>query len=227
MRRPTPRHAVLLALVAALLAGCGTVPSTDIQIPLTARPPVDDKSGFNNGGIFRPSRGLAIFEDRRARFVGDNLTVNLVERGSATRKSETKESRAASAEVNVPTPMVLGKTPSALGETVWNPESSSTQNFSDNDTNSNTITGTVTVTVVEVLENGNLVVAGEKRISVNNDTEYIRLAGVVNPMYISASNTIDSTRLADAKIESKNAQGLDAAQVTSIFARFFLTLVPF
>lgn len=61
----------------------------------------------------------------------------------------------------------------------------------------------------------------------NNDTEYIRLAGVVNPSQVSAANSISSTQLADVQIESKNAQGLDKAHMTSMLARFFLTLLPF
>ncbi len=223
----TKLFAGLLAVGTTLLAGCSSVPSTSIQQPLSARPAPDIQPALSSGSIFRPGRGMALFEDRRARYVGDILTVNLVEKTSANRKSETNESRAASASVNIPTPTVLGYSPNVIGATAWEPDASSTQAFKDNDTNSNTITGSITVTVVEVLENGNLRVAGEKRISVNNDTDYIRLAGVVNPYHISANNVVDSTRLADATIESKNAQGLDSAQVVSMMARFFLTLVPF
>jgi len=81
--------------------------------------------------------------------------------------------------------------------------------------------------VVEVLENGNLVVAGEKQVSINADTEYIRLAGVVNPAQLTRANVIDSTQLADVQIESKNSQRLDTAQLGSMMARFFLTVLPF
>jgi len=124
-------------------------------------------------------------------------------------------------------PTILGHTPGWLGPTSWNHDASADQSFKDKDSNSNSISGTITVTVVEVLENGNLMVAGEKRISINNDTEYIRLSGVLNPMHISANNVVDSTRLADTQIESKNAQSLDTAQMVSLFARFFLTLLPY
>lgn len=217
-----------LVATAALLAGCNTVPSTNIKQPLTA-PPQQPAVSVGNGAIFQPNRGLALFEDRRARNIGDTLTVNLVERTSATRNSQTTEDRSASADINVPAPRVFNKTPQVLGvgTTSWNPSSEMNQEFKDNDSNSNTFSGAITVTVIEVLPNGNLRVSGEKQLSVNNDTDYIRLTGVVNPAYLSSTNSINSTQLADAQIESKNSQGLDQAQLASMFARFFLTLMPF
>jgi flagellar L-ring protein precursor FlgH len=64
-------------------------------------------------------------------------------------------------------------------------------------------------------------------VAINSDTEYIRLAGVVNPSQISSTNTVNSTQLANAQFESKNSQSLDKSQVGSMLARFFLTVLPF
>ncbi|HRH79792.1 MAG TPA: flagellar basal body L-ring protein FlgH [Thiobacillaceae bacterium] len=216
-------------LLIGSLAGCSVAPSTDIKQPLTAKPKPPVSATENNGAIFQPNKAVRLFEDRRARQVGDTLTVNLVENTSATRKSETTETREASADINVPTPTVLGRTPPGIlaGDTTWNPESDSTQTYKDNETNSNTFKGSITVTVTEVLDNGNLVVAGEKRIAINNDSEYLRLAGVVNPAYITSANTVNSTQLADVQLESKNSQGIDKSQLSSMLARFFLILMPF
>lgn len=222
------KAAWILAVAGVIwLAGCNTVPATSIKQPMTAQPVVTASAAENNGAIFQSRQGLALFEDRRARHVGDTLTVNLVEKTSATRKSETTEARSASADMNIPVPKVLGKKLPVIGETTWGPDASSSQSFKDNDTNSSTINGAITVTVIEVLGNGNLRVSGEKQIAVNNDTDYIRIAGVVNPSNISAANTVNSTQLAEVQIESKNAQGLDYAQMTSMMARFFLTMLPF
>jgi len=80
---------------------------------------------------------------------------------------------------------------------------------------------------VDELDNGNLAVAGEKQVGLDNDTQYIRLAGVVNPRDIGQNGTIDSTKLADVKFESKGATGLDRSNLTSMMARFFLTILPF
>lgn len=213
-----------LALVA--LAGCSNVPSTNIRQPFTAAPPSSAKFTENAGAIFQSGRGIAFFEDRRARHVGDVLTVNLIENTTASRNTSTTEDRKASADINVPVPKVFGKSPN-LGVTGWAPESSAKQEFKDNESNTHSFKGSITVTVVEVLPNGNLRVAGEKQVGINNDTEYVRLTGVAAPYLISASNTINSTQLADVQLESKNSQGLDQAQVASMFARFFLTMLPF
>ncbi|NTV95914.1 MAG: flagellar basal body L-ring protein FlgH [Thiobacillus sp.] len=225
MSKPLTR--LLPILAPAVLAACASAPSTNIQQPLTARPQPVAPVAENNGAIFQANRGLALFEDRRARNIGDTLTVKLVEKTEAKRKSETKEDRSAKADLNVPVPTVLGKKPPIIGATTWAPESSSNQNFKDDETNTNSVTGAITVTVVDVLANGNLLVSGEKQVAVNNDTEYVRLAGVVNPRDISREGTVNSTQVADAKIESKNSQSIDSAQLVSMLARFFLTVLPF
>lgn len=220
------RTGLAMALAMAL-GGCTVAPSTDIQQPLTARPQPPAAVAENSGAIFQPNRAVRLFEDRRARQVGDTLTVNLVENTSATRKSETTETREATADISVPQPVIAGKWPDGIGASTWNPESDISQTFKDNETNSNTFRGAITVTVTEVLDNGNLRVAGEKRIAINNDTEYLRLAGVVNPAHITSTNTVNSTQLADVQLESKNSQGIDKSQLSSMLARFFLVLFPF
>lgn len=224
-------HTFLLLAAALVLAGCATPPATAIKQPLDARPPAASLGETNTGAIFQsgasqPRPGLALFEDRRARYVGDTLTVNLVEKTEVKRKSETTDERKVNGSIDIPKPILLGKG-RGIGATTWEPAAANKQEFKDNETNSNSVTGSITVTVVEVLANGNLVVGGEKQVAVNGDTEYIRLAGVVNPSQISAGNTINSTQLANVQFESKNAQGLDKSQLVSLMARFFLTVLPF
>lgn len=212
--------------LAILLAGCSVAPATSIKQPLSARPQAPAPVADSNGSIYQAGQGAALFEDRRARRVGDTLTVRLVEKTEAKRKSETKEEREATANISVPGPTLLGQR-RGIGDTSWSPSSTTTQDFTDDETNSNSVSGSITVTVLEVLPNGNLMVAGEKQVAVNNDTEYLRLAGVVNPRDITREGTVNSTQLADAHIESKNSQSLDKSQLASMMARFFLTVLPF
>jgi len=230
------RVAWLAMGMALLLSACATPPDTAIKQPLRTLPPATAAlPEDNNGSLFRaapaPSRpAMALFEDRRARYVGDTLTVNLVERSEARRRSETTDERKANANVNIPAPVVLGRNLPVIGTdgvTRWEPSASNKLEFKDNETNSNSVSGSITVSVVEVLANGHLVVAGEKQVAVNNDTDYIRLAGIVNPAQISAANTVSSTLLANVQIESKNSQSLDKSHLTSLMARFFLALLPF
>jgi flagellar L-ring protein precursor FlgH len=227
------RFALFLLLILVMLAGCATAPpSTAIKQPLSIRPEAIAAAPANNGAIFQPAPsqarpGMSLFEDRKARYVGDTLTVNLIEKTEAKRKSETADDREASATLDIPTPKILGKTPNLIGSTAWSPSGTSSLAFTDNETNSNSFTGSITVTVVEVLPNGHLVVAGEKQVAINSDTEYIRLAGVVNPHQITSSNSINSTQLANTQLESKNNQSIDKSQIGSMLARFFLTVLPF
>lgn len=226
-------HAAAL-LLAAALAGCANVPETRITTPLTARPAPATAAADNNGAIFQAAAqpvapGGGLFADRRARRVGDILTVNLVERTEARRRSESTDERKSNANIDIPVPTVLGHTPpEALlrGATTWQPQASNKIELKDNETNSNQVSGAITVTVVEVLDNGNLRVAGEKQVRINQDTEFIRLAGVVNPHHITLANTVQSTQLADVQLESTNAQRFDRSQFAGILARFFLALMP-
>ena len=91
----------------------------------------------------------------------------------------------------------------------------------------NAFNGNITVTVIEVLANGNLLVSGEKQVSIGAGTEYIRLSGVVNPYFISTANTISSANVADARIEYKESGVISEAQVMGWLARFFMSVLPF
>jgi len=224
--------AFTLLVLAALLTGCvSATPETRIKQPLTMRPSTPPLAS-ENGAIFQTNSvaarsGMNLFDDRRAKRVGDTLTVNLVEKTEAKRKSETTDERKANGSIDVPVPTILGKTPPVIGATSWDVASGNKIELKDNEANTNSVSGSITVTVVEVLANGNLLVAGEKQVRINQDTEYIRLGGVVNPALLTASNTINSTQLADVQLESTNSQQFDKSQLAGIMARFFLTLLPF
>ena len=234
----TLRNALPL-LMLALLAGCNTDPSTNVAQPMTARPMPVAQAPARDGSIYRVADARPLFEDRRARFVGDTLTVNIVERSNATKSIDESNERTGSVDVSVPTPTLFGLTPKCIPrnvpgftrgnnlDTSVTADSDISYDSAESNTNRNTITGTITVTVIEVLPNGNLLVSGEKQIAVNQNTEFIRLSGVVNPININAANAVNSTQLADARIESKGKQSMDTAQIVSLLSRFFISLVPF
>ncbi|MCV5919962.1 flagellar basal body L-ring protein FlgH, partial [Escherichia coli] len=66
---------------------------------------------------------------------------------------------------------------------------------------SNSISGYITVEVIEVLANGNLVIRGEKWMTLNTGDEYIRLSGTIRPDDINFDNTIASNRVSNARIQ--------------------------
>ncbi len=166
-----------------------------------------------------------MFEDRRARYVGDTLTINIVEKTQASKKSDTKAERSQAVDVSVPTVVGLpfkGVQGLTLGADSGNKFSGKGENTSSND-----FTSTITVTVIDVLPNGNLLVSGEKLLGLKEGEEFIRFSGVVNPTTITGANSVQSTQVADARMEFKANGFLDTAQVMGWLSRFFLTVMPF
>jgi len=230
MRNLTKWVAVLTLL---LVVGCVS-PKTTIQTPMTARPADRVVLPPHNGAIFQAGRNEhPLFEDQRARNVGDILTINIVETTTANQNASNSVSHAGSSSISTPT--VTGS-PFGKTKNLLNPftlSTSSTGNLADKSANTgaNTFTGTITVTVVEVLPNGNLLVGGEKLVAINQSHEHIRLSGVVNPATIINSTngfTVQSTQVADVHIEYKNANNnMDKAQLMGMLGRTFLSFLPF
>lgn len=220
------RAASLLGTIAGLLlSGCvSTIPPTGVHQPMTARPEASKVAPLANGAIFQ-NGARPLFEDRRARYVGDTLTINLVEKTAAQKKSSANAERNHDIGLSVPTIVgVPGKGAQGMSVEV---ESSNKFEGKGDAAATNDFTGTITVTVIEVLPNGNLMVSGEKMIAINQGEEFIRFSGVVNPLYVSGANTIPSTQVADARIEYKANGYIDSAQTMGWLARFFLTFLPF
>ena len=220
------RRLTLLCVVAAALSGCvTTTPPTAVHQPMTARPPAGNDVLPRNGAIYQASYARPLFEDRRARLVGDTLTVNIVENTQAGKKSNTSAERSQALDVSVPTIAGIGGK-SFQGLTIDASHDSKFSGKGQSEAN-NTFSGTITCTVIEVLPNGNLLVSGEKLVAINQGEEFIRFSGVVNPAYIGAANAVNSTQVADARIEYKANGFIDSAQVMGWLARFFLTFLPF
>jgi len=206
------------------LAGCGTTPTSIVQQPTTARPlPLPTKAP-NNGAIIQPTAFRPLFEDRSARLVGDMLTIAINEKTQAGKQASSNGSK--TGEVDSSISYVSGlplKTLQGLGV---NAASSAEYEDASKLDSSNTFSGSVTVTVIEVLPNGNLVVAGEKQIGLDKGTEYIRLSGVVQPDTIQAGNIVSSAKVADARIEYRTSAKFDQAEMMGWLARFFLSFIP-
>jgi len=219
------KRALSVLLLGLVVSACTTVPPTNVHQPMTARPAPRQESQAATGSIFQAGAARTLFEDRRARYVGDTLTIGIAETTNASTKSNTKASRGGSISASVPTITGLpGKTFQGMGLSA---ESAVSHDGKGEAAANNVFTGTITVTVIEVLPNGNLLVSGEKQVSIGAGTEYIRISGVVNPYFLNAANTISSTQVADARIEYKESGVISEAQVMGWLARFFLSALPF
>lgn len=219
--------APLLMYGLAALAGCAMVsPPPQVYQPMTATPQPAPPPPPADGAIFHAGNArMSLFEDRRARRVGDVLTIRIEEKTTASKSSSSDASRTGSTSLSVPT--IYGLPGKSFQGASLDAKSGNTFEGKGSSASNNVFTGDVTVTVIKVLGNGNLLVSGQKQISINQGTEYIRFSGVVNPTTIDGSNTVSSTKVADARIEYKGSGYIDEAQTMGWLARFFLSVLPF
>jgi flagellar L-ring protein precursor FlgH len=203
------------------LAGCATAPTSIVQGPTSARPMLVEAAPATNGAIYNANSYRPMFEDRRARHIGDLLTINIVERTTANKAGTSSGNKTGSASFAAP-----GVIQSAIGASVAL-ESETKFSDGDNQSASNNFSGTLGVTVTEVLPNGNLIVAGEKQVAMNKGVEFIRFSGMVSPDTIQPGNIVSSTVVADARVEYRTNSRIDRAEVNSMLSRFFLSMLPF
>ena len=214
-----------MMLAGGLLGACTTVPPTNVHQPMTARPAARTENLAATGSIYQAGVSRTLFEDRRARYVGDTMHITISEATNASTKSNTNASKTTAVSASVPT--VSGLPGKSLQGLALDASSSNTLAGKGDAAANNVFNGTITVTVIEVLPNGNLLVSGEKQVSIGAGTEYIRLSGIVNPYFINAANTISSGNVADARIEYKESGVISEAQVMGWLSRFFLSFLPY
>lgn len=215
-----------LAIVFLLFtAACSTVPPTQVHQPMSARPVLREPMPLATGSIYQAGNSRPLFEDRRARFVGDTITVRITENTTATKKASNKLDRSNSQKAAVDS--FLGLPLSGLTGLALDASSSTNFNGKGEAANNNAFNGSMTVTVIDLLPNGNLLVSGEKQISIGEEQEFVRLSGVVNPTFVDATNSVDSSRIADARVEYKSSGQVSEGQMMGWLARFFLSVLPF
>lgn len=221
------KRLLLLLSMAAGLSACDTLPKRDPDFapvqPADLRPPPQ-----SNGAIYQAGYDMRLFEDHAARRVGDILTIKLKEATSAKKKADSSESKQTNVSVKAPTlfgvaaATVFGHSP----ETEI--DASRTFQGQGDAQQSNSLTGDISVTVVEVLPNGNLKVRGEKRVALTDGDEFVRVSGIVRPIDIDTSNSLSSSKLADATIMYTGEGALaDSAKVGWIGRILLSPLFPF
>jgi flagellar L-ring protein precursor FlgH len=216
----------LIAVVAALaLSACAVAPTTIVQQPTVARPQPELVPVPANGAIFQAASYRPLFEDRRARMVGDILTIAINERTSAGKQASSAASKSSQLDFGIP--KLFGVSSSLLGNLGISTSLDASAADKGAVASSNNFTSVITVTVTDVLANGNLVVSGEKQIALDKGVEYVRFSGVVRPDSITAGNIVSSTQVADARVEYRTDTRVDTAAVVSSLARFFLSVLPF
>ncbi len=222
------KYAVVAVLL--LIGGCASAPRPhDNYHPTLPSPQADVPA--SNGSIYQASNDIRLFEDVKARRVGDVITVVLKESTSASKSAKTTADK--EQETSIASPTVFGATPTfnapgilpldsnrnntlaagLSGSRAFEGEADSSQ--------SNSLSGSITVTIADVLPNGNLVVRGEKWLTLNQGEEFIQISGMVRPQDIGTANTILSTQIADARITYSGKGFLADSNQMGWLARFF------
>lgn len=224
-----------------LLGACASAPQPKPNDPSFA--PVQPGALMppppSNGSIYQQGYGMSLWEDQRARRVGDVITVMLQEQTVSTKKSGTTIKK--DSKTDMPAPTVMGMSPAiktpGLITGVTDAASLTLENSADakrefsgsgDSGQSNKLQGSITVTVADVLPNGVLVVRGEKWMTLTNGEEFIRIQGLVRTSDIRPDNSVLSTRLADARITYSGTGELADAAHQGWLSKFFnSTLWPF
>ena len=218
----------LLASAAAVaLAGCETLnarPAVDVAEPTSVRPQPVARPVVSNGAIFQASLYRPVFEDHRARLIGDTLTVQIAEKVSASQKSTSSIDKSGALSAGITAfPLV---SPNSFGRAAVGGTSSNKFDGKGSTENTNDFSGTITATVTEVLPNGHLLIAGEKQIGVNHNVDVLRFSGQVDPRAIQPGNSVLSAQIANVRIEHRGRGAQAEAQGIGWLSRFFLNVLP-
>ena len=177
----------------------------------------------SNGAIFSTSSSGIFSSDRRAKKVGDILSVTLSETFSSNKAvtNSSGKTDTIGAEVG---PTGILRNFAGLGGSA-----SKTNSFSGSmaTNQSNSLSGTLSATVVRVFPNGNLEIKGQKKLRITEGTEYIRLSGIIRPQDISTTNSVSSAKIAEAQIEYVGAGILDSATKPGWGSIIFRAISPF
>ncbi|MGB0893980.1 MAG: flagellar basal body L-ring protein FlgH [Parashewanella sp.] len=215
----------LFILLVIGLTGCNSTPRKPIPDDPFYAPVIPEAAPTKvepTGSIFMDGQVSGLYSDIRAHKVGDIITVNLVESTKA-KKSANNEIKKGSDSTLDPLAF-LGQNATINGQRIdfKYKDSFNTKREAGAD-QSNSLNGNISANVIKVLSNGNLMIRGEKWISINSGDEFIRVTGIVRSEDISPNNTIESQRIANARIQYSGTGSFADSQKVGWLNKFFLS----
>lgn len=220
-----------IATVAAL-SGCSTTQNKHVvrDDPYYAPiyPEETQSQMVATGSLFNTQFSNDLYADKKALRVGDIITVVLRETTQATKAANSTLEK--DSEVSVDPLIGLGGNAINIGSEAIQFSSGSASSFEgDSQANqSNSLFGNISVNVTRVLPNGNLVIRGEKWLTLNTGEEFIRLEGLVRPQDVKADNTVESNRVANARIQYSGKGDQQEVQSAGWLTSFFMSaIMPF
>ncbi|HIJ83499.1 MAG: flagellar L-ring protein [Magnetococcales bacterium] len=224
-----PRSVVPIILVAAAtLSGCGmTRASARPPEPVAIiRPTPPEVFAPNKGSIWQSSRENALFEDKKARYVGDIVKVTIQETqifgSGATTNISKKDGNSLSLTGGLPTTNLLKGDLAALADIALDADGNS--NAVGNNSRRSNMRADVSCIVTEVLANGNMRIEGRRDMTIGNENQFLIISGIVRPDDITAANTVSSEKIADSRIEYSGEGDISDVQRPNMFFRALSTL---
>ncbi|AJQ96776.1 flagellar basal body L-ring protein FlgH [Gynuella sunshinyii] len=211
-------------LLTISMVGCSTYPKYRAMPNDPDFAPVPSESLIPpptpSGSIYNAASGLQLYGDKKARRVGDIITIELDEKTVSKKSSATTTKKNSS--TSIANPVISGGAVNVSGLSM-DAQLSGERDFSGSGqaNQSNSLQGYITVTISEILPNGVLRVRGEKWMTLNQGDEYIRISGLVRPEDISLDNMVSSQKLADARISYAGTGTLADSNSSGWLSRFF------
>ena len=196
-----------------------------VQMPMPALQP----ASYNPNSLWR-NGSRAFFKDQRANQIGDILTVKVNFSDKANIANETMRARVNKEDSGVDNFLGKQKLPilnSALPTRIFTADSSSISNGSGAVQRQEALTTNVAGVVTQVLPNGNLVIEGRQEVRVNFEIRELIVAGIVRPEDIESDNTIDSAKIAQARISYGGRGQLTDVQQPRYGQQVLDVLLPF
>ena len=226
------RNIMLFTVGTLLLSGCVATQNNEVvqddhyYAPMYPEPNMEQVVA--TGSLFSTQLSNDLYADKKALRTGDIITVKLQESTQATKAAKTETDKETDASLD---PVIgLGGLPVNIGgDSIQFGIGSDSSFKGDSKSNqSNSLVGDISVNVMRVLPNGNLVIRGEKWLTLNTGEEFIRLEGLVRPQDVNADNTVESNRIANARIQYSGKGQTQEAQSPGWLTRFFSSsLFPF
>jgi flagellar L-ring protein FlgH len=164
-------------------------------------------------------RHFSLYGDKKAKRIDDVITVIIIEEAQAMNKNNTNSNE--QSDVGFETSNNGNGIMRFLPSWGFGGKNNTDYSGKGETTKKGQLTAKVTARIVEVQDNGNLLIQGSKMVEINNEREVIHVAGVIRPEDILADNTVFSSSIADAKITYTGDGSLSDASKPGVLTRFF------
>ena len=191
--------------------------------------PTPQPASYSPNSLWR-NGSRAFFKDQRAHQVGDILTVKVKITDKASLENETSRSRKNNEDSGIDNFFGKSKIPimnSAVPSRIFTADSNASSDGKGAIERKEELLTNIAGVVTQLLPNGNLVVEGRQEVRVNFEVRELIVAGIVRPEDFESDNTIDSSKIAQARIAYGGRDQITDVQQPRYGQQAFDVLLPF